>query len=338
MSTLGGKRLWLTLLKVLVSGGLVYWILRDVELEHIWRAIAESNMPLLIFAFGIFFIGYVITALRWRALMSVHGTRPPLAVLVQSFMVAVFFNNLLPSTIGGDVSRMFDAWRLGVSKTHAVSVVLLDRFIGLLALLVVAGTAVLASREIAVQIPMFGPVIALVIGGAAILAGLVFGHPRILVDTVERLVAYLPGALARLAHKVLDAFHDFRGRTDTLAKAFSLSLLLQLNVIIHFTLVAWAMHIPLSFLAMCVVIPASVVVMMIPVSINAIGLREASFVYFMSFFGVGNAQAVAFAWIAFAFVLFQGLLGGVVFALRRRPVTATVGANRDAVPPRPGDR
>ena len=97
------------------------------------------------------------------------------------------------------------------------------------------------------------------------------------------------------------------------------SLLLQLNVIFHFWLIGQAMHLDVSFFAMCVIIPCALMIMMLPISVNAIGVREVTFIYFLSFFGVSAENALVFAWIAFTFVLFQGLLGGIVFAFRRTP-------------------
>jgi uncharacterized membrane protein YbhN (UPF0104 family) len=93
-------------------------------------------------------------------------------------------------------------------------------------------------------------------------------------------------------------------------------LLLQLNVILHFIIIAQAMGMDVPIVAMFVIIPVATVVMMLPVSINGIGLREAVFVMFFGLFGITSDQSIAFAWIAYGFVLAQGLLGGLVFAGR----------------------
>jgi uncharacterized membrane protein YbhN (UPF0104 family) len=95
-----------------------------------------------------------------------------------------------------------------------------------------------------------------------------------------------------------------------------LSLLLQMNVIVHFIIIALAMGLDIPIIAMFVIIPVATVVMMLPVSINGIGLREAVFVLFFGMFGLAGDQSIAFAWIAYGFVLAQGLLGGLVFAGR----------------------
>ena len=52
-------------------------------------------------------------------------------------------------------------------------------------------------------------------------------------------------------------------------------------------------------------------------SVNAIGIRENVFAFFLGLFGVSLGDALAFAWLAFALVLVQGVAGGVVYAFRR---------------------
>src|SRR5690606_28322746 len=85
---------------------------------------------------------------------------------------------------------------------------------------------------------------------------------------------------------------------------------------------ALSLGLPVLFLNYFLIIPAALLVMMAPVSINGIGLREGAFAFFFGLFGVGRAEAVAFAWIAYGLLLIQGLLGGLVYAFRRQRAAA----------------
>jgi len=317
-----GARILLFFLKLAVSIALVGWIIRDVDFSEVARVLQGSSVPVLVFAFGLYFIGYLLTAIRWRLLISIHGVRPPLLVLVQSFMVGIFFNNFLPSTIGGDVSRMYDVWRIAKDKSSAVSVVLVDRFLGVMALILWATVALLVSPEIRSLSTVYIPVLA-VLGAAVAVAMFIFGRPRPLVaglmSGLRHLASRAPSFAGRPIAKILNAFGPYYSHNAILIKALLVSLLLQLNVIIHFWLVTVALGIDVSFLAVCVIIPCVLMITMLPISINAIGVREVSFVYFMGLFGVSDENALVFAWVAFTFVIAQGLLGGIVFALRHAP-------------------
>lgn len=309
-------RFLLTALKILFSGGLLYWLIHDLELKQIGLVITDANVGLLSLAFMMCFLGYLITAFRWRMLLSAQGVPARIGFLVQSFMVAIFFNNLLPSTIGGDVVRIYDSWRLGNSRSGAASVVIVDRLMGLLALASYALITVIAARQLADLVPALP---ALVLGATLAVGGLawfVFLAPRRLYRSLEQYLDRQTTQPWHIIAKITSAFSLFSGRRDLLVRAFGLSLLLQLNVIVHFIIISRALGIDIPVLAMFTVIPLSIFVTMLPVSINGIGLREGVFVFFFSAYGIDAVEAIAFAWIALGFVMLQGVMGGVLFAAR----------------------
>ena len=147
------KKTLFLLLKISLSVALILWITQDVALDSVFAVITESSGSLLILAFSLFFVGYVIAAFRWRTLIRVQDGDAPIFFLVRSFMVALFFNNFLPSTVGGDVVRMYDSWRLGNSKTDAVTVVLVDRFLGVIVLFCFALLALVFDETVAGEVP-----------------------------------------------------------------------------------------------------------------------------------------------------------------------------------------
>jgi uncharacterized membrane protein YbhN (UPF0104 family) len=123
--------------------------------------------------------------------------------------------------------------------------------------------------------------------------------------------------VTRPLRKVIKVFAAYNGKPAVLMGALALSVLLQLNVILHYYLLALALQISVPLDAMFIIIPVSIVVMMIPVSINAIGVREAIFVIMFGLYGVSNSDSLAFAWMSFILITLLGVVGGVVFMLRR---------------------
>ncbi|MDH3464892.1 MAG: flippase-like domain-containing protein [Gammaproteobacteria bacterium] len=309
------NRLIFILVKICVSAGLIFWITREVDLTMVWISLRSANVWLLGLAFAMYFVGYFITAWRWRILLAAQGVVAPIAYLYQSFMVAIFFNNLLPSTIGGDLSRMYDSWRLGHRKGDAVSVVLIDRLLGMSALLLYALVATLWSAHVRQRLPMLLPLMILGCIAIALVLALLF-YNNWFSTALGSWCVRIP-VLSKAFGAVAAAISAFRSNPIILYQALGLSLLLQLNVIAHFYVLAQSLGIIISFPAMFVVVPISIVVMMVPISINAIGVREVIFVYIFAVFGVPDSLALALAWIAFVFVILQGVLGGIVFMARR---------------------
>ena len=311
------KKTFFLLLKLSLSVALILWITEDIALDSVFTVMATSSTSLLIFAFSLFFVGYVITAFRWRILIRVQGGDAPIFFLVRSFMVALFFNNFLPSTVGGDVVRMYDSWRLGNSKSDAVTVVLVDRFLGVIVLLCFALLALIFDDAVAGEIPFIVAWVLVGLGGIALSTWLVVKIPASYAEAFcserGRIVARIGGILS----KILRSFQAYRHARIEMLRAAALSVLLQINVVVCFTLLARSIGIEVPIESMFLIIPVAIFIMMLPISINAIGVRETVFVFLFSLYGIDNVQALAFAWTAFGLTLIQGILGGIVFALRK---------------------
>ncbi len=305
-------------LKAIISLGLIAWLLSRANLAQIWQTIEQAAPLLLLLAFIQFFIGYFITAKRWQTLLAALDVPAKVLGLVQSFSIAMFFNNFLPSTVGGDAYRMYDSYRLGAGKSRAVMVVFIDRVIGLSALLILALVVSLFAGEVAERIPLLRIFLLAAMIGIVVLSWIVFGTGgKVLLKLTEG-----SNIVFRIANKIMQklysGFHLFQGRSDVMLKAIGLSLLLQINVVIHCIIIAKALNIEIPTVAMFIIIPLAFLIMVVPVSINGIGLRESIFVFFFGLYGIAQEQALAFAFISFGMILAQGVIGGIMFMLRKR--------------------
>lgn len=307
----------LILLKLAIAILLIAVILSKVNLNEVWLALLNADRWLIAAAFFLYFIGLLVIAARWKLLLTVQGVSANFPTLVQSMIIAVFFNNLLPSTIGGDAMRAYDSWRMGSGKTQALSIVFIDRLFGVFTLFVFALLALLSTPVDITFIPAMKHwvLLALVIGFLII---------YILFFQAYAISRYLhskrhpgTGLMTRLLHKTIDVFAAYNGRPEVLLAALLLSILLQLNVVFHYYLLALALGITVPVESMFIIIPVAIVVMMIPISINAIGIREVIFVAMFGAFGVNSADALAFAWMSFVLLTILGVIGGVVFVLRK---------------------
>ncbi len=311
------KKNLLTIAKVAFSTALIGWILQKADLTTIWQSITAANFTLVVVAFVLFYVGYLIVAMRQRTLLAAQNIQVGIPFLLQSFAIGMFFTNLLPSTIGGDASRMYDVWRVAGSKSKAVSVILIDRFLGMFALVVFGLTAALVSHQMRSAIPGIALYMGLIFLAMATVLWLVFGSGSRLIHWFLELNLGPLGVVQRVAGKIIKGFELYQGRGDVLIKAIGWSFLLQLNSIFHFIILTWALNIQVPALDMFVIIPVATILMLAPVSINGIGVRDAIFVFMFGIYGVATESSVAFAWISLAMILVQGVVGGIVFLLRR---------------------
>jgi uncharacterized protein (TIRG00374 family) len=309
-----------TALRVAVSAALVAWILRKARLDEVFAAFRSADLRLVLLSLALNPLGYWASVSRWRGLLRSQGGDASFGFLVRSFLVGVFFNNLLPSTIGGDTVRAVDTARSGVSRAAAVAVVFVDRFIGLLALMLFAIGGVLVSGRLTERVPALFAWVAAGAVGLGLVAALLFLPSARAAELPERLARGLPDRWRGLFGRASTAFLAFQGKGIVLARAFAWSLLLQTLVVLNNWLLARALHVPIPLPYFFLIVPLALFVMMLPVSINAIGVREGVWTFFFAAFGVAGAKAVAVAWLDFGLVLLQALVGGAIYAWGRRPV------------------
>ena len=139
------RSLLVPLVKFAVSAALLVFLFSKVDAIRLWNAARHASVTWLAGALALYAVMVLASAWRWGLLLTAQEVRLPFRTLTSSFLVATFFNNFLPSNIGGDVIRIADTAPLARSRTIAAGVVLLDRGIGLLALVLVTMPKILPA-------------------------------------------------------------------------------------------------------------------------------------------------------------------------------------------------
>jgi uncharacterized protein (TIRG00374 family) len=310
------KRWVLVPIKVVASAGLLYWVLHGTDLREVKSAIAAADVPLLFMALSVYWVTYLLSMSRWAVLLSAQGVPVQKRKLVHAYLVATYFSNFLPSTMGGDAYRAYESWRWGTSKSGALAVVFVDRFLGLVALVLFALGAAVVWHSITVLLHLPTWTIAVAAAGMLFVVWGIFFTPDVpLGRELERMHAPGSKIIAGMIGRVKAAFQSFRGRRDTLGKAMLLSLALQVAVVVYYYVLAKALGFDVSLPPFFLIVPLSVVAMLIPISINGIGVREYTFVFLFALFGVARADSVALALVDYGVVLLQGGVGAVAYAL-----------------------
>jgi uncharacterized membrane protein YbhN (UPF0104 family) len=322
------------IVRLAVSAALIAWLLRRTDFREVGAAFRAADLRLVALAVLLIPLGYLTSVCRWRLLLRSQGGEAPLSFLLQSLMVGIFFNNLLPSTIGGDAVRAWDTARAGVNRATAVAVVVVDRFVGLLALLLFAAVGLPLSGRIVTHAPALAVWVWAIGAGLGLAAAVLFLPSRRAPALLARLGTLLPRRLGSLPGKVASALFAFQGQGSVLLRAFAWSLALQALVVVNAWVLARALRVPIPFADFFLIVPLSIFLMMLPVSINGIGVRESSYAFFFRAFGVAASLGVAVAWLDYGIVLLQALAGGAVYAVfrGRSAPAARLARTREAAP------
>jgi hypothetical protein len=305
-------------LKLAVSLALLAYLLGGTDLQALIQRVRGGDPLLLMTAVVCYGLMLLLSTWRWRLLLAAQGYPAPLRDLSASYLVATFFNNFLPSNIGGDVIRVRDSTRLTGSMTTSLAVVAIDRILGLGALYALALAA----------FALGGPAVRHFAGARSVLLllGVLFGllaYVFFLPGTARRVMGLLGLARIDWARErfevVQAAVHVYRARLGAVWAAFLASVALQALVVLYFWAVARALHIPLPLGASFVIVPLCTLVQTVPISFNGWGVRETVFIVYFSQIGLPRDSALAFSLVGAGLIVLLSLSGAVVWTSRGRP-------------------
>lgn len=309
-----------TTVKVAVSLLLLAFLFSRVDIAKIWDSARHASLPWLVAALVVWTLNIAAATWRWHLLLEAQDVRMPRKTLFNSFLVANFFNNFLPSNIGGDVIRIRDTAPAAQSTTLAATVVLVDRGLGLMGLVLISamgasmavglhGQGVLpiwpswlwlgffASAAVAVPM-MYAPE-----GLGRLLKPLTFLHP----EWAEKQILHLTETLSR-----------FREKPSSLIGCFGGAVVVQALIVAFYLTVVYALNIPVKAQDLAVIVPLSLIVQMLPVSVNGFGVREATFSFYFTRVGLPIESAVLLSLVAAGITMLHSLSGAAVYVTRKR--------------------
>ena len=313
------RRHVLLALKISVSLVLLVVLFWRIDVGRLWATARTASIVWLLAALAIYGINVLAAVWRWRLLLDAQRVHMSWRALLGSFLVASFFNNFLPSNIGGDVIRIGDTARAAGSKTLATTVVLTDRLLGLMALVLVAAVGATAAGRLHPAAAPIWPVwlwAGFLIGAAAsapaVLAPDGFGR------LLQPLTVFHPEWVGGRIEKLTGALARFRDQPAALAGCFSGAVFVQATMVVFYVAVADALHLDVALWDLAVIVPVSFVVQMLPVSVNGFGVREATFSLYFTRIGHPIASAVLLSLVGQALIIAFSLLGAAVYVSRSR--------------------
>ena len=131
------RRILLSTLKILISAALLYLALRKVNLSNLASRIDIASLGWIGLAIAVTFLQIFLGALRWRAISAECGAPLTTQKAMRFNLIGTFFNQTLPSSIGGDAVRLWLVARGGAGWRAATYSIFVDRAIGLIALAII---------------------------------------------------------------------------------------------------------------------------------------------------------------------------------------------------------
>jgi uncharacterized protein (TIRG00374 family) len=314
-------RLLLRLVLTLVVTSLaVAYLIWKIDVSRTWHILSHASVGWFLLAVAIMGVTVWPMAWRWQRLLAARGICDRLAWLVRAYFTAYTAGQILPTSIGGDAMRIYEASRRHPGNTGSVAgTVLLERALGGAATVTLAALGfVLAVGRYSVGAYIW--IEAAFVVGTAVLAVVLFSR------RIRRPLAWFVPLLRRLRverplRAVYEAMHAYRTRAGLLVGVFALTIAVQALRVLAIWSAGKGVGVSLSPRPYYVMGPLLFLVLLVPFTINGFAVRESFFVSFLGGLGVDPSRAFATGFLFFVVTLTLSIPGALVLGwenIRRR--------------------
>ena len=314
-----GRKTLLQVLKVTVSVGLIVFLFYKLSPARLLSQLESVRPEQLVVSVGIFFASVVMGAWQWHLLLKAGGIVLPFANTFKVYFVGLFFNNFLPAGVGGDAVKIYDVSRVGNDPHQVFAVTLLDRVIGIagLCLLALAASLVLVAGP-APRINHLPIYMVIFAGCVAPVLALIMNRrlSRGVRSLFGRITVWGLGGRFDAVFRHLGGYRRVR---MLLGQLTGLAVAVQFLRVVTHILVAQSLGIVITwhdFIQFFVFVPLLSLLMILPISINGLGVREGAGILLFTQIGFSKEQALLMELITYAIMVVVSLLGGFFFLLR----------------------
>lgn len=304
------KNIKSTTLKFFISGFLLFLLYITIDKKAL-----ITNLQLFDFKYApiiliLLVLNYVISSVRWKNLLSIysHAEKVSTKYLISLYFIGSFFNNFMPTSIGGDVYKILKLGKKIDSKANAFSATFMERFTGMIALVFIAlfGFLITFSKGISgfeaeigtIGFTTFLCVVVLIVGwfvGVKILAPLSTKIPKL--------------------ESLYKSISQYKNNYKVLLVAFISSFLVQICSIFSQYFIFMAIGVQIDLFRTLFIFPIIILATFFIPSLNGIGVQDFLYKFSNNFLLISEPSAIAASVLFHLFKLVVSLFGGVLYAL-----------------------
>ncbi len=298
------------LVKVLVSAAILYFLFRSIDLGAFFRTV-RSVSPWAVAFVAVFIIcSQSVSTLRWSIILKKDIDMPYLK-LWSIYFVGMFFNNFLPTMVGGDLVKGYYLYKHTKKGDVALASIFMDRYSGFAALMVITAVALIPGYAL-IKGTGLTVLLLLLIGGffsISLVIWVGFLH-KWAMDLMAKVHFY---GINRKIDTFYRALMSYKSHYGILVKIFVCSLFVQIGVIVAYYVLGRGIGVTVPLQYYFLFIPLVNTVAMLPISLSGLGLREGAFVFLLTRVGAAQEQALTISLLWFVIGVFVSIIGGVEY-------------------------
>ncbi|MEM7360640.1 MAG: lysylphosphatidylglycerol synthase transmembrane domain-containing protein [Pseudomonadota bacterium] len=308
----------LKILQIFISCALLLLVFYNVGLfnaegrSEFVEVIRRADLQLLIASVLVGFLVNLSSALKWYMLAMARELRAGYWRFFSYYLVGQFYNLILPTSVGGDVVRSYELGKFTGKQADALASVFVERYTGVLVLLLLSGLAVLSQLSVFsvnfVLISLFFFTL-----GLGFIAWMIF-DTRLYVWVRSRMLNKWPVSEVVFSKldKLLASVKVYGNHRSALVWAFVNSLVFYLLAVLNVYVTALVFELDVRLIDMLIATPIIMLIMNIPLSVGNIGLMEFAYYQVFQLLGYSPALGLMVAILMRIKSLIDGVLGGIL--------------------------
>jgi len=298
------------IIKLIITIAIFYFLFKEIDFVEFSKIIFNSHGGWILVALLMQLISTYLAAYRWFKISQLLVFKEKLSFYVQSYFKGTFFNQVLPSSIGGDAVRIIDLTRKKYEKKEAFYGVFVDRVVGLVGLLVLNLLATLI---------FFGTfdndfsllIIIITVSGISGFSLLFQLHRLTFLADIKFLNLFV-----RLANR-LNSLYASR---MLLIKHISISVIVHLFSVLTMYGLSLALGLDLSFQTLLIAVPPVFLLTIVPISLAGWGVREGAMIGIFMLIGADQTKVLAMS-ILYGLLLILSAVPGAYFWIKSKQAT-----------------
>lgn len=300
-------------LKVLTTFFLFYLIFKNINFKEIVFLISRANFIYFLLMILIWFPTIYLSTLRWNKILASYNIHITTKKLYLIYLIASFYNNFLPSSIGGDSYKFL---RLNTTfnrqKSKILSSIIIERGLGFLSLIFLSLLSTFYNRSLLLKSEVAKLALFLLL--ALFLTSILFFFIR------KKLAKFLSSSTVNLPilkqlKNFVEVFVNFQNN-KALIVGFLVSLILSLLTVFSNYLGFLAFGKQIKFSQLLFLVPLVSISSLIPISINSLGVKEGFYIYFFALIGVEKELSLSVSLIGRFLTTIASLSGGILLIER----------------------
>jgi len=314
------KKIIKTILKIFFSLALISYSLYKAGVldaqgrEKFILLIQNADIFLLIVSFAVTIILNLSSSLKWKMLLASRGIDVSLIRLYVYYNIGKFFNLILPTSMGGDIVRIFKLGAYIGEKNTAAASVIVERFTGMITLMIFAAIAVVINikrfnQEWLTLSLAAGILILLVITGMVLSSRIFHYFERIFKKTKISFLSKIFYKIDKIRRPVL----EYKSDKKAIVWAVANSIIFQMLAVVNVWISSMVFSSKIDFITCLVAVPVVLFIMNIPFSIGGVGLMEFGYVFTFSLFGIAPSVSLSTALLVRVKGMVDSAVGGIFY-------------------------